>query len=161
MHPTPYCHHPSLCKLNACTSSLFSTSYPFLSHHPLHPCSSLFITRSWVVEEGSLYIVFGFPWFKSFLQSGWEGTGEASRHLWAAKGAVDVLNGLRALRGPLWCDGMKYNKPGFTHLQSCGLVVLFEGCISLNSLHISWAYVCVLSVAGSVRWGACFEHEFD
>lgn len=73
---------------------------PFLSHHPLHPYSSLLVTGSWVVEEGSIVRCFGFPWFKSSSQSRWEGTGEASRHLWAGKGAVEVLNGLRASRGP-------------------------------------------------------------
>lgn len=34
---------------------------PFLCHYPLQPYSLLFITGSWVVEEGPLCIVLAFP----------------------------------------------------------------------------------------------------
>lgn len=53
-----------------------------------------------MVEDGPFCIVLAFTGSNPSSQSRREGTGEASRHLQAVKGAVEVLNGLRASRGP-------------------------------------------------------------
>lgn len=98
MHPAPFCHHPSFLKLNACMSTLHLPH--FLSHHPLHPYSSPSINQIMGGRGGPIVHCFGFHWFKSSSQSGWEGITEASRHLWVVKGVVEVLNRLRAQRGP-------------------------------------------------------------
>lgn len=117
-------HHPSFRKLNACTSTVLSTSLSLsLPSSPIFPS-----LHNWIMGGRGWSIVhcFGFPWFKSSSQSGWEGTREASRNLWVVKGVVEVLNGLRTLRGPQWCAGMKYNKPEFSH-PKLRQIVLFEG----------------------------------
>lgn len=85
------------------------------------PPSPIFLSlHNWIMggRGGPIVHCFGFHWFKSSSQSGREGTGEASRHLWAMKGVVEAVNGLRASRGPQWCGGMKYNKPEFTHPEA-------------------------------------------
>lgn len=46
---------------------------------PLIPSLISFITGSWVVEKGPLYIVLAFLCFKSSPQSGWEGIGGGSQ----------------------------------------------------------------------------------
>lgn len=110
--------------------------------HPLHLPPSLSLSLSlwspsspispslhnWIMggKGGSIVHCFGFPWFKSSSQSGQEGTRGASRNLWAVKGVVEAVNGLGTQRGPRWCDGMKYNKPEFTH-PKLKEVVLFKG----------------------------------
>ncbi len=53
-----------------------------------------------MVGEGPLYIVLAFPGSNPLHKVDGRETGEASRHLWAVKGVVEVVNGLRAARGP-------------------------------------------------------------
>lgn len=53
-----------------------------------------------MVEEAPLYIVLAFPGSNPLHKVDGREPGEASRHLWAVKGVVGVLNGLRAPRGP-------------------------------------------------------------
>lgn len=40
-------------------------------------------------------------------------------------GVVEDVNGLKTLRDPQWCDGMKYNKPGVSH-PKLRQIVLFK-----------------------------------
>lgn len=125
MRPAPYSTIPLSANLipaiHPPTLSLSSPSSPIFPF--LH---------NWIMGGGGWPVLhcFGFHWFKSSSQSRREGTGEASRHLQAVKGAVEVLNGLRASRGPRWCGGMKSNKPGFTHPQA-------EAGCSFRRLNIS------------------------
>lgn len=83
MHPAPSAmHRPSSRKLNACTSASVSTSR--------HPSSPIFLSlNNWItscVRRVHCALFRGFLLVQSSSQSGWEGTGEASRHLWAAWG---------------------------------------------------------------------------
>lgn len=139
---------------------------PFLSHHPLHPYSSLFITGSWVVEEGPLYIVLAFPGSNPLHKvDGREprkpaGTFGLWRELfrsWMGSGHREALADVVAWNTT--SQGSLTPKPR--------QVVLFEGWSShygfSHALHISfcvcvciWVYVC-FCVAGSVGWGAHIE----
>lgn len=123
------------------------------------PSSPIFLSlHNWIMggRGGSIVHCFGFPWFKSSSQSGWEGTGEASRHLWGCEGSC---------WGSEWAEGTE--RPpvmGWHEIQHARVhsplklrqVVLLEGrssTISLPFLFVSvcmWVFVCFLCVAGSV-----------
>lgn len=135
---------------------------PFRSHRPLHPYSSLFITRSWVVEEGLFYIVLAFTGSNPLHKVDGREPGKPTGTFWAEKGRVAaVLNRLWASRGPPWCDGMKCNKPEFTRPE-LKQVVLFGGwgarCSFLHSVHISF---CVCMCVGGGWAGAGSEQTLQ
>lgn len=145
-----------------------STPPPAFSLPP--PSSPIFLSlHNWIMggRGGSIVHCFGFPWFKSSSQSGWEGTRGSQQAPLGCEGSCWSSEWAEGTERPWvmrWHEIQQatvHSPPSWGRLFFLKVEAPFMVFFILSTIRFgSMSYVCVcvfLCAARSVEWGPCFK----